>query len=187
MTEIFERDARFIQPGLGAKVSLSHQEGSFTGVVSDVLHPFDETTRTFMVRIEVDNPDYRLRPNMFADVEFAVELPPVITVAADAVMDSGLGKTVFVSLGGRYFEPRRVEIGRRIGQRAEILAGLRARESVVVGSTFLVDSESRMRTADAARRGGPPTYLLCPMEPGMGHGEDSHSEFHARPGGGHHH
>ena len=77
------------------------------------------------MRLEADNPDYLLRPDMFVDVEFLIPLPPAITVPADAVLDSGLRKTVFVALGDGFFEPRSVVTGWRFGNRVEILDGLK--------------------------------------------------------------
>ena len=78
------------------------------------------------MRLEVDNPDYALRPDMFVDVEFPVTLPAALTVPADAVLDSGLKKTVFVDRGNGFFEPRQVETGWRTGDRIEITKGLMA-------------------------------------------------------------
>ena len=70
-----------------------------------------------------------------------------ITVPADAVIDSGLRKTVFVDRGKGFFEPRAVEAGRSFGDRMEIVKGLAVGEHVVVSGTFLVDSESRLKLA----------------------------------------
>ena len=75
------------------------------------------------MRLEVGKPGYALRPDMFVDVEFPVKLPPPITVPADAVLDSGLRKTVFVDRGNGYFEPRAVETGWRWASRVEIVRG----------------------------------------------------------------
>ncbi len=91
--------------------------------MSQVLPQFDPTTRTLKVRLEMANPDFALRPDMFVDVEFPVTLPPTVSVPVDAVLDSGLKKTVFVERGDGYFEPRQVETGWRLGDRVQILNG----------------------------------------------------------------
>ena len=90
-----------------------------------------------------------LRPDMFVDVEFPVKLPPALTVPVDAVLDSGLRKTVFVDRGNGFFEPRQVETGWRMGDRVEIVKGLMPGERIVISGTFLLDSESRMKMAAA--------------------------------------
>jgi membrane fusion protein, copper/silver efflux system len=95
----------------------------------------------------MDNPGYLLRPDMFVDVEFPVPLPPTISVPADAILDSGLQKTVFVDRGNGYFEPREVETGWRMGNRVEIVKGLNPGERIVTSGNFLIDSESKLELA----------------------------------------
>jgi YHS domain-containing protein len=95
----------------------------------------------------MDNPGYLLRPDMFADVEFPVTLPSALTVPADAILDSGIKKTVFVDRGNGVFEPREVETGWRMGNRVEIVRGLEPGERIVTSGTFLIDSESKLDLA----------------------------------------
>jgi len=97
--------------------------------------------------MEVDNPDYILKPDMFVDVELPVQLPAAITVPSDAVLDSGLKKTVFVDRGDGFFEPREVETGWRIGNRVEVTKGLEPGEKIVTSGTCLIDSESKLELA----------------------------------------
>jgi YHS domain-containing protein len=78
-------------------------------------------------------------------VEFPVDLPPALVVPADAIVDSGLRKTVYVETGNGYFEPRTVETGRRIGDEVEVTNGLTPGERIVIAGTFFIDSESRMK------------------------------------------
>jgi len=99
------------------------------------------------VRLEAANPNLELKPGMFVDVEFLVNLPPMLVVPADAIVDTGLRKTVFVDRGNGYFEPRLVETGWRIGDDVQVTKGLRSGERIVISGTFLVDSESRMKAA----------------------------------------
>jgi Cu(I)/Ag(I) efflux system membrane fusion protein len=110
---------------------------------------FDEATLTLKVRLEAANPQSALKPGMFVDVEFPVDLPPTLVVPADAIVDSGLRKTVFVDRGNGYFEPRLVETGSRIGDDVEVTKGSCWRADRVSG-TFFVDSESRMKAAAPA-------------------------------------
>jgi YHS domain-containing protein len=136
----------------------------FEAKVSDVLPQFDPATRTFKVRLELDNPDILLLPDMFVDVDFLIELPPASTVAADAVLDSGMRKVVFVSLGKGFFEPRTVETGWRFGDRVQILSGVMPEDEVVISGTFLIDSESRMKLAQAGLYGTPEKDPVCGMD-----------------------
>jgi membrane fusion protein, copper/silver efflux system len=78
-------------------------------------------------------------------VEFPSASSPALVVPADAIVDSGLRKTVFVDRGNGQFEPRLVETGRRLGDDVEVTKGLAADERIVISGTFFIDSESRMK------------------------------------------
>ena len=129
------------------KMELPYQKRTFYAEVSPVLPQFDPATRTLKVRLVADNPGFAMRPDMFVNVELPVSGPPAIIVPVDAVLDSGLKKTVFVDRGNGYFEPRQVETGRSLGERVEIARGLMPGEKIVVSGNFLIDSEARMQQA----------------------------------------
>jgi Cu(I)/Ag(I) efflux system membrane fusion protein len=97
----------------------------------------------------VDNPKFALRPGMFMDVEFPITLPSPVNVPVDAIMDSRVRQTAFVDRDKGYFEPRRGKTGWRLGDRGEIVEGLKPGERIVVSGNFLIDSESRMKLAAA--------------------------------------
>jgi YHS domain-containing protein/multidrug efflux pump subunit AcrA (membrane-fusion protein) len=149
VAELFEREVSYIKPGMVAKVSIPHRGDVFDATVTRASPRFDSASRTLHVRLEMDNPGNLLRPDMLVDVEFHINLPPAITVSADAVLDSGTRKTVFVDLGNGHFEPRAVETGWRFGDQVEIVSGLMVGERIVTSGNFLVDSESRMKLAAA--------------------------------------
>ena len=149
LADLFENDAQYIGQGLTARVSLPSENRVFTARVSDVLPLFDPDTRTMNLRLETKNSDYALRPGMFVDIEFPVNLPNSVTLPTDAVLDSGLRKIVFVERASGVFEPRLVDIGWRFGERVQIVHGLAPGEHVVVSGNFFVDSESRLSAAAA--------------------------------------
>ena len=144
LADIFENEAEYFKPGIEARVTLPGRNKTYRAKVTNVLPVFDAGTRTLKLRLEADNPGFSLRPDMFVDVELSVTLPPAITVPADAVLDTGLKKTVFVYSHNGYFEPRMVETGWRRGNLVEITKGLSPGERIVTSGTFLIDSESRM-------------------------------------------
>ena len=144
LADLFRNEAESVRPGMKVRVTIPETRKTLSAVVSTVLPQFDATSRTLKVRLELDNPGYALRPDMFVDAEFPVTLPSALTVPADAVLDSGLKKTVFVDLGNGFFEPREVETGWRLGNRVEITKGLKPGDRIVMSGTFLIDSESRL-------------------------------------------
>ena len=153
LADLYDNEAKYAQPGAKVRVTLPKENKTLWARVSDILPQFDPATRTFKVRLETDNADYTLRPDMFVDLEFPVNLPAAVTVPTDAIIDTGLKKTVLVDRGNGFFEPREVAIGWRFGDRAEIVKGLEPGEKIVVSGNFLIDSESRMRLAAAGMFG----------------------------------
>jgi Cu(I)/Ag(I) efflux system membrane fusion protein len=147
LAEVFGKDAEAFRPGARARVTLPDTGETFQAKVSNVLPEVDPATRFLRPRLEVDNPGFKLRPDMFVNVELTVSLPTGLSVPADAVVDSGMSKRVFVETSSNHFETREVEIGWRLNDRVQIVKGLREGETVVAAGTFLVDSESRLQIA----------------------------------------
>ncbi len=166
VADLFENEAQYVRPGEKVKVTFPDQGETRQATVSEVLPEFDPATLTVKVRLEMDNPGFTLRPGMFVDVEFPIKKPPTINVPVDAIMDSGLKQTVFVDRGNGYFEPRQVKIGWRLGDRAEIVEGLKPGERIVVSGNFLIDSESRMKLAAAGFFGNVVKDPVCGMNRG---------------------
>jgi membrane fusion protein, copper/silver efflux system len=148
LADAFANDAPLVRAGMTVQVALPYEGGvQFRGRVSDALPTFDPASRTFKVRVEVDNARYLLRPDMFVDVRVDAGQPATLTVPVDALVDSGNRRVVFVDRGNGFFEPRTVEAGARVGDRVEILRGLMESERIVVSGNFLLDSEARMKAA----------------------------------------
>jgi Cu(I)/Ag(I) efflux system membrane fusion protein len=135
----------FIRRGAAARITTAEDSHALSATVSPSEPIFDEATLTLKVRLESANPRFALKPGMFVDVEFRVGGAPTLVVPTDAIVDSGLRKTVFVDCGNGHFEPRLVETGSRIGDDVEVTKGLEAGERIVVSGTFFIDSESRMK------------------------------------------
>lgn len=155
MVDVFESDAAHMRPGLAASVMLPSSPGRpLTASVKHILPQVDPATRTLKVRLELPNPGLRLKPDMFADVDFRFADAARLSVPAEAVLDTGERKTVFVDRGDGALEPRQVETGRRFDNRIEILSGLTAGERIVISGNFLVDSESQLRNPGAGPQGG---------------------------------
>ena len=154
MADVFENEASMIQVGMAARIKPSYGTGqAFNGRVSYIQPSVDPMTRTLKVRIEAANPNMTLKPEMFVNVEFNVSMPARMTVPAEAVLDTGLKKTVFVDRGNGYLEPREVEIGDRIGDRLEVVKGLTPGERIVTSGNFLIDSESQLKSFAAGMSG----------------------------------
>ena len=126
LADVYRDQLPFIRRGASARITTAEESHALSATVSPSEPIFDEATLTLKVRLEAANPRRALKPGMFVDVEFPVDLPPTLVVPADAIVDSGLRKTVFVDRGNGYFEPRLVETGWRIGDDVEVTKGLDA-------------------------------------------------------------
>ena len=158
LADLFEYESRFARAGQVVKVH--YLDKIYQAKITDILPQFDPISRTFKVRLEMDNPKYIFRPDMFVDVELPVNMPKSVTVPSGAVVDTGMRKTVFVEVADGVFEPRHVETGWRFGDRIEITKGLREGERIVLSGNFLVDSESRIQLAAV---GLPEDYVIDPV------------------------
>jgi Cu(I)/Ag(I) efflux system membrane fusion protein len=150
--DVAGRDAAYVRAGSVADVTIPERDVTLHARISAALPAqFDAASQSVRVRLDIDNPDAVLRPDMAVDVRLPIVLPAAIAVPAGAVLDAGVRKRVFVELADGAFEPRDVETGWRFGDRVQIVSGLAAGERVVVAGTFMLDSESRLR------RGVPPS------------------------------
>jgi membrane fusion protein, copper/silver efflux system len=145
LADVYRHQLPFIRRGASARINTAGESRAVSATVSPSEPIFDEATLTLKVRLEASNPQRALKPGMFVDVEFPVDLPATLVVPADAIVDSGLRKTVFVDNADGYFEPRLVETGWRMGDDVEVTKGLEPGERIVISGTFFVDSESRMK------------------------------------------
>ncbi len=84
---------------------------------------------------------------MYANVEITARLGRSLVVPEDAVLDTGERQVVFVVLPGGHFLPREVRVGARFDDLLQIVEGLEAGDTVVSGAAFLIDSESKLRSA----------------------------------------
>jgi RND family efflux transporter MFP subunit len=160
--DVYEDEVMHIRPGMDVKVRHEQMGKTFDARVS-VLPLFDSLAKTLKVRLDVDNTHYDLRPDMFVDVEIPITMPPSLHLPADAVIDSGTRKIIYVDMGNGIFEPRSVETGWRLGRRIEITGGLMPGEKVLISGNFLIDSESRMKTAASGIEGKMSEDLVCGM------------------------
>ncbi|WP_448569105.1 efflux RND transporter periplasmic adaptor subunit [Thalassotalea ganghwensis] len=142
--EVFERDAAQIQIGLPVSMRLDYLPGTqWTGVVDYVYPTLNNKTRTLRVRLKFDNPDYQLKPNMFAQVSIHPnQTQRTLLVPKEAVIRTGKQDRVVLALGAGQFKSIEVIIGRVTSDSIEILDGLNQDDVVVTSAQFLIDSES---------------------------------------------
>ena len=150
IADVAEGDLADIKLGAPASVTFrAYRSQPVEGVVTFIYPEVRTETRTVRVRIEVANPDERLKPDMYADVVFhaGADGSPVTAVPTGAIIDNGTRQIVLVAKGDGRFEPRPVKLGRRGDGHVEITEGLKPGEEIVTTATFLIDAESNLQTA----------------------------------------
>ena len=167
IAEVPERDAARLKPGIAAAVQLQSLPGEvFKGKVGYLYPMLNDTSRTLQVRIELPNKGNRLRPGMYANVEFTGQTHEALSVPTESIIATGKRKVVIVKEANGY-RPVEIKAGQERDSYTEILAGLAEGEDVVVSGQFLIDSEAslsgvlaRLSQQDKA------------MDKGMGQGND---------------
>lgn len=150
IADVAESDLANIKVGTPAVVTVrAYPTQPIEGEVTFIYPEVRPETRTVRVRIEVPNPEERLKTDMYADVVFQVRASqsPVVAIPTSAVIDSGTRQVVLIAKGEGRFEPRPVKLGRHGDGYIEILDGVTAGEEVVTTATFLIDLESNLQTA----------------------------------------
>jgi Cu(I)/Ag(I) efflux system membrane fusion protein len=154
LADAYESDLARLKLGMTATLALqAFTNHPFKGRVIFIDPMLDPKTRTAKVRLEFPNPTGELRPEMFGEVTMQAAPREGLRVPADAVLDSGTSKVVFVAIGEGKFQPREVRLGATAGDVVEVLSGLAEGERVVTRANFLIDSESRLRASLSAMGG----------------------------------
>jgi RND family efflux transporter MFP subunit len=147
--DIYEYELPWIKLGQKATMTLSYYPGKdYEGKIT-FINPFLEPkTRTVKIRLEFDNPDFELKPDMYANIMISSEITKAgLAVPIQAVIHSGKRDILIIDRGEGKFEPREVKLGAEAEEYYQILEGIKEGEKVVTSAQFLIDSESNLRAA----------------------------------------
>jgi len=148
--DIYEYELPWVRNGMPAKMELSYIPGKiFSGKVLYIYPFLTAETRTARLRLEFPNPEFKLKPDMYANVDLASVIDrDSLVIPQEAVIDSGVRKVVFVALGKGRFQPREVKLGvEGNNYEFQVLEGLQENEQIVISAQFMLDSESRLQEA----------------------------------------
>jgi Cu(I)/Ag(I) efflux system membrane fusion protein len=146
--DFYQEELPQVKSGMTVSLTSSALPGEkLTGKVA-LVDPFlNDMKRTGRVRIDVENSELKLRPDMYVDVELTLDHGESLTVPVSAVLPTGKHNIVFVNKGGGKLEPRFIEIGGKFGDVYSVTSGLKEDESVVSSANFLIDAESKVQGA----------------------------------------
>ncbi len=152
---VIESDLPLMKPGLQAAITFPYLGNkSFTAPITFLYPHIDPQTRRGRVRMELDNPEHLLRPDMWASVEVQIPLGEKVLIPASAVIDTGQRFVAFVDGEDQHLEPRELKVGVKTDDYYEVIEGVKDGEKVVTRALFLVDSESQLKAAIAGMGAG---------------------------------
>jgi len=167
--DVYEYELNWVKVGGKVRVTTVALPGEeFEGVISSINPVLDPKTRSVRFRVEVENPDLRLKPEMYVDVlimsmyESPAGERTVLAIPKDALLDTGRRKIVWIDKGNGEYEGRTVVMGPEATSRVDdkeskfypVLKGLTEGERVVTRANFLIDSQSQLTGVAAAAYGG---------------------------------
>lgn len=148
LAEVYEADARYLQPGSRVEFTTSAYPGErFYGILRTIAPVVSAESRTIQVRLEVSNSAMRLRPGMYTEALLPQRSESSLVVPDDAVVVTGKQSLVWVQdpTEPARFEARVVKTGIRSNGKTQILSGLIEGEQIAVSGGFLLDSERQLR------------------------------------------
>jgi RND family efflux transporter MFP subunit len=164
--QVFQDDVGRLKTNDPVEITLDAYPGrTFRGRTENILPQMDLASRTVRVRLGVSNPDLKLKPGMFVNVEFKTNMGRHLVVPASAVLQSGMRQLVFMDEGGGRLTPRPVVLGLRLGDEVIVLQGLSAGQRIVTSANFLIDSESQLQAAIGSYVPPPPGASAAATQP----------------------
>ncbi|NKE73427.1 efflux RND transporter periplasmic adaptor subunit [Nitrospiraceae bacterium HYJII51-Mn-bac16s-1-B09] len=142
--DVYEYELSYIKTGQEADIMVDAYPGEqFRGKVTFIDPFLNPQTRTVRVRLELPNPGFKLKPEMFAQVELKSPVGKGLVIPESAILDSGLRQIVFIDKGMEMYAPREIK-ARRLDGDYLVLEGLTAGERIVTSANFLIDAESKL-------------------------------------------
>ena len=153
---LYENEVGLLEEGQPVTVTLpAFPDRVFEGKIGVISPTIDSVKRTARVRIDLPNPDGRLRPGMYANVVFAIDVGEGLAIPSDAVLPTGSRMLVFLDKGSGKLQPRFIHVGRQFVDLAgpnqeryyQVTGGLRNGERIVSSANFLIDAEAQLQGA----------------------------------------
>lgn len=138
----FEKDSPYLHLGEAVTGTIEESSTTINGVLSYVSPILDNTTKTLEVRADIPNTNFKIKPNMYAEMFVNTGTARVLAIPTDAVEKFGDYNFAYVKVAPHTYEERKVETGKKNDQYTEILSGVKAGEEVVTTGSFELLGES---------------------------------------------
>jgi membrane fusion protein, copper/silver efflux system len=146
--QFYQDDLSLLKISLPVEITCSSWPGeTFSGKIAAIDPFLNPDTRSIRVRIDMENPGLKLRPEMYVNAELKIDAGEQLAVPMNAVLPTGRHNIVFVDKGDGKLEPRFITLGRQYGDDYQVISGLNEGERVVTSANFLIDAESQIQGA----------------------------------------
>lgn len=142
--DVYEKDLPSIRKNSQVAITSSiYSDKKFPGKITYISDIIDEKLRTVKIRVEVDNSDGLLKPNMYIQgiIKNPAEEKKIVTVPEEAIQNLDGEKIVFVLERGDIFAVRHVTLGNKIGPNRIIAQGLSEGDRIVIQGAFYLKTE----------------------------------------------
>jgi cobalt-zinc-cadmium efflux system membrane fusion protein len=147
--DVYEKDLPLVRPGQEVAVTTAAwPDQTFSGRIQYIGDTVDPSSRTVKVRLEVDNHEQRLKPEMFVTASIRTEgTASLLSIPLAALHGEGLGQPyVFVAVDSDHFVPRAVGLGDKFGDRVVVSGGLSKDDRIVTQGSILLKAEAARQT-----------------------------------------
>ena len=143
--EIYEYDLALVKPGQKVVASVpAYPSEKFTGVIRFIEPVLNPQTRSAKARIEFDNPEGKLKLEMYADLEIKISLGKHLAIPETTLIDTGTRKVVYLDLGNGRYKIQQVKTGFEADGFIQVVEGLKEGDMVVTDGNFMLDSQSTL-------------------------------------------
>src|ERR1043166_2543792 len=139
-TDLYQSDLPFVKEGMTVELAVGGE--TFAGKVTFITPTLDPATRTAKARLEIPNPQLKLKTEMYGTARLAYELGERLAMPETAVMRTGEHTYAFKVVENNQLIPVHISVGVRSDGWCELLDGLSEGDQVVTSANFLVDRKS---------------------------------------------
>lgn len=149
--DVYEADLAWVKKGDKVAFTIPSLPGkSFEGNITYLDPVINPATRVAKARVELNNKDQELKPEMFVSGTVMAQLPlqsDAIVIPKSAVMWTGKRSVVYVkktTASGVQFSLREVDLGPGLGDSFVVNQGLEAGEEIATNGTFSIDAAAQL-------------------------------------------
>jgi len=148
IVDVFEHQLSWVKLGNKALIKVQGvPDKDWEGEIDYIYPELNPKTRTLKVRLKIETPQQRLKPNMFADVTLLTKTKEALTVPAESIIYYENSPRLVKVVSKNRYQPIEVKLGIKSGGNVEIIEGIEEGDDILVSGQFMIDSESNLEAS----------------------------------------